>query len=127
METVNFTSNPNGKLFNDRFADIRLGGMPFIQEAEFEAVYRGQFLGTVKIESIKRFRLRELNDADCLLACAKTAFEQAAILNRYYNAGEMLPADLVFYLIIFQYTDRCFETQNILIKEWWGTKSHSNV
>lgn len=127
MQTINFTSNPNGKLFTDRFAEIRLGGMPYIQDAEFEANYRGQLLGTVKIESIKRFKFIELSNTDCLLAFGKMASDQAAILNRHYNAGEMLPHDLVFYFIIFQYTERCLETQSILIKEWWASKQTNKV
>lgn len=126
MLTIDFTSNPNGKLFNDCFGDIRLFNYSFQVGTECEICFRGQFLGYAKIEVARSFTFSRLNDAVSFLNCGRCAPYQASLLNRYYNGGKMLDPDTHLQHLVFSWIQRT-EEQDILMKDWWESKSISKI
>jgi len=127
MLQFDFTSNPNGKLFNDIFGDIRLRSNSFQAGTECEISYHGQFMGYAKIEVVRSFPFSKLNDAASYLNCGKPTPYQASLLTRYYNGGKMISAETIFQIIIFRWIERKMEAQNILIQEWWDSKQTNKV
>lgn len=119
MLQLDFTTNPNGKLFNDIFGDIRLYSHAFAEGTECEVYYKEQRLGTAVIETMRTFPFSRISDVVAYLNCGHPAPYQAALLNRYYNGGKMLAADAVLSHMVLRYTSRNMETQNILMKHYW--------
>lgn len=127
MDSINFTSNPNGKLFNDIFGEIRLRDSKHLLFNEFQLEYRGQVLGTALVEFVSRISVGHLSDSICLLTTGKTALQEMTELNRRHNFGKELPPHTLLHLLIFRYTERNIENQNILMKDWWESKINSHI
>lgn len=123
MLSIDFTSNPNGKLFCDIFSDIRLFSASFEPSTECEISLSGQLMGFATIVKAEKISFCHISDSFALINCGKPAPYQASLLNRYYNAGKMLPAETIFQIISFRWIQRIAEVQNILIKEWWENQT----
>ena len=122
MLSFDFTNNPNGKLINDTFGDIRLKG-EFNVGDECLITLKGVEMGYATIEEIRIFSFSRLTNAASLINCGKPAHYQAALLNRYYNRGEILPPDCLLAHIIFHYMVRNIDNQSAMLKEWWENKT----
>jgi len=122
MLQIDFTSNPNGKLLNDFFGDIRLKSQAFFSETECEIFFKGNSLGFASIETIRNFPIARLSEAASLLNCGKPVAYQVALLNRFYNGGKPLAADTMLSHLIFTWTKRNIAAQAELIKEFWDSK-----
>lgn len=126
MLQLDFTSNPNGKLFNDCFGDIRLRSNSFLVGTECEITYRNQFIGHAKIEVARSFSFSKITDAVAYLNCGRPAGYQRTLLNRYYNAGKMLHDETILQHLVFRWITR-HQNQSILLKEWWDDKCQTYV
>ena len=121
MLTIDFSTNPNGKLFADLFSDIRMKSLAFEPGTECEIMYRSIFMGYAKIEETRSFPFARISDVAALLNCGKRAAYQAAMLNKFYNKGEMLAPETILQHIVFSWISRS-RAQEEMIKEWWNEK-----
>lgn len=124
MEQVKFTTNANGKLFNDRFSDIR-----FFESAKYkeniilQALYNSREFGYVKVISMRLFSFSQINDPISFLNCGKYAAQQADLLRREYAKefdSEIMPGTKLVQ-VIFEYVQRDLEQQQYCLQDWWAS------
>lgn len=125
MLTFEFSNNHNGKLFNNIFGDIRLKG-EFSTGDEVEIIYRGIKMGNATIAHIRTFTFSRLSEAASLLNCGRSVPYQAAMLNRYYNRGQILAPDTMLAQIIFHYTDINFKNHRQLLQQHLEEKNENS-
>lgn len=124
MLTYNFNNNHNGKLFNDVFGEIMLRNEINIGD-EFSIVLKGLEMGTARVEEIRFFPFSRLSNAASLINCGQPTPYQAAMLNRYYNQGKLLPPDQQIAHVIFRYTKRNIENLELKLTEWLTKQKES--
>lgn len=121
MLQVKFTSNPNGKLFNHRFSDIRLSDQEKYAVGNILAVQlSSKELGYVKVISFREFEFRQINDTVAYLNCGQPAAYQAELLTRYYFTTCKLQPRTKMIQIVFEYTQRDLQQHKYLMQEWWN-------
>lgn len=123
MIQLDFSTNPNGKLFCDIFHEIRINSQALATGVKCEIMHKGMFLGYAEILAVKNFQFSRLDDSDAYVNCGFPAPYQAALLNRYYNAGRLLPSDTIFSKLTLNYITRNMEATNILLKDYWNYKN----
>jgi hypothetical protein len=127
MLQLDFSSNWNGKLFNDTFSDIRLHNpdINFLGN-EMEVMEKSIYHGIVKIVAVRSFPYYKINDVLAFINVGKPAAYQAEILKRCYAKNQAIQPDMQLDHIVFTYTKRNIETQSQLLTEWWQTKQYAN-
>jgi hypothetical protein len=127
MLQIDFSSNPNGKLLNDHFGEIRLKSASLCSETECEILFKHQSIGFANITSIRNFPINRLSDAAAYLNCGKSAAYQVALLNRYYNGGKPMPPDTMLSHLILSWTKRDIPAQEELFKDFWKSNLLNHI
>lgn len=120
---IKFTSNPNGKLFLDRFSDVRLydASKHFVGN-DFDVHLKNQSLGYIKVEALRVFSFNKITDLVSYLVAGKPAPYLAKMLRQYYHHEGAMTNDTQLVHLCFVYTQRNIELHEKLMKEWWYDK-----
>lgn len=125
MNRINFTSNPNGKLFADIFSDVRLHDPErFFPAAKMDVYLKGMQMGTVQVVSFRSIEFRQITDILAYLVCGKPAAYLAALLRSYYENQITFTRHTQLDHIVFQWTSRNEEAHAHHLTEWWRAKTH---
>jgi hypothetical protein len=125
MQIITFTTNPNGKLFNDNFSDIRLAdGEKYFPGNSLEVKLKNHALGIVQIMACREFKYNQITDVLAYLNIGKPAAYQADLLRRYYANVETLTNDSRLVHIVFKYTWQNISAHQTLLQDWWQNKQH---
>lgn len=123
MQIISFTNNPNGKLFNDNFSDIRLAdGEKYYPGNNLEVRLKNQLLGIVQVMATRDFKYNQISDVLSYLNIGKPAAYQADLLKRYYMNVETLTNDTRLTHIVFKYIYQNIDLHAALLKDWWKNK-----
>ncbi len=126
MIQLDFTTNPNGKLFQDVFIDIRMASQAYTEGAPVKIVYKGIELGEARIEEVTAFNCGTLSNVTSFLNCGRSAAYQRTLISRYYNKG--YPADyLLLNILVLRWDRRDMQAQSALIQQWWDEKKYSTL
>lgn len=125
MLEVRFSENFNGKLFCDRFCDVRINNQ-FYYEGQFCNIFcKSINMGVAKIISVRPFRYSKITDSLSYQVVGKPAPYLAHIM-KCMN-GNKVEEDLMLTQIIFEYTNRDYEIQSELLNDWWHTKKPADA
>ncbi len=125
MIQLDFTSNPNGKLFQDVFIDIRLASQAFTEGTPVQIVFKGIVLGDVIIEEVSQVSFSGISKTIALINCGRSVAYQHTLLSRYYNQGKPIVFSQ-FNILVLRWTYRR-PAQTELITEWWNSKTYSTT
>lgn len=127
MQIISFTTNPNGKLFNDHFGDIRLADADkYYNGNTLEIRLKNQMLGIAQIMASREFRFNQISDVLSYLNIGKPAAYQADLLKRYYQQEASFTSDARFVHIILKYTYQNLNAHAAFLQDWWQTKLQQN-
>ncbi len=127
MQIISFSTNPNGKLFNDHFGDIRIADIEkYYCGNVLELRLKNQVMGIVQVVAVREFKFHNISDILSYLNIGKPAAYQADLLKRYYLHQENLTSDSKLVHIAFHYTYRNINVHANLLQEWWQSKLEQN-
>lgn len=118
---VKFSSNPNGKLFQDYFGDIRLPDEKFTVGNTMDVYFKSNNIGRVQIVATKDFKICNLTDSLSLINIGKHARYQVDLLNRYYATAKLNGESIMRY-VVFKWVVRDLQYHQSLLQEWWQSK-----
>jgi hypothetical protein len=122
---MEYSHNPNGKLFADVWSDLRLSNPDkYYPGSELEIIYRGALMGYAKVVAVRRVQFKTLRDALSFLVQGRPAHYTASVLKRMY--GKIEPDDMIDHVVL-AYTKRNLENQSSLIADWWKTKNETSI
>lgn len=121
-QQINFSDNHNGKLFPDRFGDIRLVDEKFRAGNHLDVILRGKELGTVKVLGAKVFSFMRLTDTISYMNCGHGAAYQSRLLQNFYGKQHQISRDTQFMYIVFEWVHRNIPVQDALMQDWWTSK-----
>jgi hypothetical protein len=120
MQSINYSSNFNGKLFSDCWGDVRLHNEDkFVAANSIQVLYKGKEIGLAQIVAVRSFEFRQIRDVLSFLDCGKPSYYLASVLQKFY--GPLQPTDLLDHVVL-KYTHRNIELQQALLREWWNEK-----
>lgn len=120
MQQVNFSSNPNGKLFPSFFMDVRLhDDERFVIGNVHEIMLNRKLLGVAKVVAVKTFKYSYINDVFSFMNCGKHAAYQTAMVKKFYQHELNFEADTRLMQIVWHWELREMELFETLLKEWW--------
>lgn len=125
MLQLEFTTNPNGKLFQDVFVDIRLASQAFTEGTPVQIIFKGTALGEALIEEVSQVSFSGISKTIALINCGRSVAYQHTLLSRYYNQGKPIVFSQ-FNILVLRWSHR-LPVQSELISEWWNNKSYSTI
>lgn len=121
-QQINFSDNANGKLFPDRFGDIRMLDDKFSAGNHLDVYLRGKELGTVKVLGAKVFSWKRLTDILSYINCGHGAAYQSRLLHNFYGKQYKISPDTQFMYVVFEWVHRNIPAQDALMEDWWKSK-----
>lgn len=117
---LQFSTNPNGKLFADTFSDLRLHDAERFQVgAVVEPYYKGMQMGTARIVALRTIEYRHISDVLAYLVCGKPAPYLAALMRSFYESQQAIEPHTRFDHLVLQWHSRNHEAHAWHLKEWW--------
>lgn len=118
-DSINFTANPNGKLFCTTFIDIRKPGDKYYIGNKVDVTFKNILFGTVVIKTVKHITAMDIGDVLSYANCGHSKPYQMAILSKFYNNCADMPSSTPFTIILLEYTSRNMEVQNNYMQNYW--------
>lgn len=123
METLDFSTNWNGKLFLDNFGTVRLFNPgKYIVGKELELTLKGTSLGIVTIAAERKFYFRSISDVLAYMDVGKPAHYLAELIKRFYEKKMTIDENTALHHVICHYKLRHVQAHESLLKEWWEEK-----
>ena len=115
---IYFDENPNGKLFNECFNDLRLDGDKLKLGAEYEVFLQEQYMGRAVIVGLKQFTYQHLTDVMTLLTTGDSLPMYVAKLKQQHPEQE-LEWNTPLYHIILKWVMRDHDNQAAFLHKYW--------
>lgn len=118
MQSVNYSSNPFGRLFLEHFNDVRLrDDSKYFIGNQLEVKLKDKLIGAAEIVAIRHFPFTHIRDVFSFMICGKPSQYLASLIKKYYP-GENITADTQLTHVVFHWIKRDFDIQGKLLYEW---------
>lgn len=115
-----FDENPNGKLFNERFNDVRIDDEnKLVLGNSYEIFLNEKYLGKARIVALKDFMFQNLSDVlSYLTGGTPLKIFVAKLKNAHQN--ETFEWNTKLYHLIMEWQERDLDNQAEAIHQWWN-------
>ena len=124
MKQLHYSDNPNGKLFNDRFNDLRVDNIEALELGEEYAIFlNNKYLGSAILIAKREIKMLHIGD---ILSYMHDGSPVSILSKKLKLHNPDIAMDTPLAHIVLEWDKRYIENQSLAIHNWW-TKTFNNA